>query len=377
MTLEVDIKRRLGEFSVDAAFTSAPGITALFGRSGAGKSSIINMISGLLRPDSGRIVVDGRVLCDGDKGIHMPPRKRRIGYVFQESRLFPHLKVRRNLLYGQRFTPRAEQFVDFDQIVDLLGIHHLLDQRPPALSGGERQRVAIGRALLTSPRLLLMDEPLASLDVARKNEILPYIERLRDQFRLPVVYVSHAFNEVARLADQLIVLADGRVKAAGSVTQVTGSLAAGIVMGRDQAGSVIEARVIGHDDSDGLTRLRSQGGDLIVPYAPELTVASTVRVHIHALDVAIATQRPVRVSIQNILPAQISEISVQGSTHAEIRLDAAGMPIIAHITQKALRELQLEVGHDVFALVKSVAVSGKDSLSQAATATLGGVRTPL
>lgn len=360
MTLEVDVKRRLGSFAIEAGFASEPGITALFGRSGAGKSSIINMISGLLKPESGHIEVDGRVLFDRARRINVAPRKRRIGYIFQEARLFPHLKVRRNLLYGRRFTPAGERFVEFEPVVELLGIGHLLEQRPPMLSGGERQRVAIGRALLASPRLLLMDEPLASLDEARKNEILPYIERLRDQFQLPIVYVSHAFEEVMRLADRLVVMADGQVAAAGTLTEVTGSLDAGSVMGPDQAGTVVTARVTGHDDADGLTRLRCDGGELVVSRLG-LAEGAAVRVHIHALDVSIAVQCPRGLSIQNVLAARIAEIGRETGPYVELRLDAAGMPIIAHVTHRAARELELAPDRPVFALIKSVAISGRDN----------------
>lgn len=360
MTVEVDVKRRLGTFEIEARFVSPPGITALFGRSGAGKSSVINMISGLTKPHAGRIAVDGRVLFDHERRIAVPPRKRRIGYIFQQARLFPHLKVRRNLLYGLRFTPPAERFVEFDRIVELLGIGALLEKRPPMLSGGERQRVAIGRALLASPRLLLMDEPLASLDGPRKDEILPYIERLRDQFQLPIIYVSHVFEEVMRLADHLVIMADGRVAAAGTLTQVTASLEAGSVMGLDQAGTVVTASIESHDDTDGLTRLRCAGCELIVPRLA-LAAGRAVRVHIHARDVTIAVQRPHGLSIQNVLPVRIAQIGVQSGPWVELQLDAGGLPIIAYVTNKAARELELDLGRSVFALIKSVAISGKDN----------------
>lgn len=365
MTLEVAVRRQLGGFNVDARFASEPGITALFGPSGAGKSSVINMISGLLKPEAGRIVADNRVLFDHERRINVAPRKRRIGYIFQQARLFPHMKVRRNLCYGQRHTPAREHFVNFDHIVELLGIGHLLDQRPPMLSGGERQRVAIGRALLTSPHLLLMDEPLASLDAARKNEILPYIERLRDEFQLPIVYVSHAFEEVMRLADRLVVMNDGCVAAAGALTEVTGSLETAAVMGHSQSGTVMTAHVVDHDAVNGLTRLRCAGGELIVPRV-DLLPDATVRVHIHALDVTIAVQRPQGLSIQNVLPARITEMNQSSGPYAALRLEANGVPILANVTHKAASELALAPGQDVYALIKSVAISGKDALTETA-----------
>ena len=213
--LSVAVEHYFGSFRLDAAFDSTGGLTALFGRSGAGKTSLINAIAGLLRPDRGRISLDDEVLIDTERGIFVPARRRRIGYVFQEGRLFPHMNVRQNLLYGRWFAPRGGGAAEIEQIVDLLGIAPLLQRRPANLSGGEKQRVAIGRALLARPRLLVMDEPLASLDEARKTEVLPYIERLRDAAGVPIVYVSHQVAEVARLATTMVVLSEGRVAAVG------------------------------------------------------------------------------------------------------------------------------------------------------------------
>lgn len=202
MTLIVEAKQRLGAFSLDAAFTSERGVTALFGRSGSGKTSMIRIIAGLARPDEGRVVLDGEVLTETATGILVAKHRRRFGYVFQEARLFPHLSIRANLSYGRWFAARPAHSESFDHIVDLLGIETLLERSPSKLSGGEKQRVAIGRALLSSPRLLLMDEPLAALDDARKAEILPYLQRLRDETDIPIVYVSHSIAEVAQLANQ-------------------------------------------------------------------------------------------------------------------------------------------------------------------------------
>ena len=221
--LEVRAKHRLGVFQLDVELVAPTGgIVALFGRSGAGKTSLVNMLAGLLRPTEGRIALNGTVLFDSAARIDLPPERRRLGYVFQEGRLFPHLDVRGNLLYGFRRVPAAERAIRLEQIVELLGIGPLLRRRPASLSGGEKQRVAIGRALLANPRLLLMDEPLASLDATRKAEILPFIEQLRDKLRLPIVYVSHDMGEIVRLADTVVLLADGRVTAIGSAEQVLG-----------------------------------------------------------------------------------------------------------------------------------------------------------
>jgi len=212
MSLEVSAQTRLGEFALDASFASDSRVTAIFGPSGAGKTSVLNVIAGLLRPERGRVAVDGAVLLDTDAGIFVPPHRRRIGYLFQDGRLFPHLSVKGNLLYGRLFAkPRGGADASFAEMVDLLDLGALLERGPAALSGGEKQRVAIGRALLSSPLLLLLDEPLSSLDDKRKDEVMPFLERLRDQARMPIVYVSHDLAEIERLAGTVVRMAEGRV----------------------------------------------------------------------------------------------------------------------------------------------------------------------
>ena len=220
MSLEVSARTRLGSFELDASFATDGRLTSIFGPSGAGKTSLINVISGLLRPERGRVVIDGAVLFDSGAGIDVPAHRRRVGYVFQESRLFPHLSVRGNLLYGRYFAPAESRTTSFEDVVELLGLEQLLERGTAELSGGERQRVAIGRALLASPRLLLLDEPLSSLDEARKREVMPYLERLRDQARVPIVYVSHALSEVARLATTIVLMSEGRVVGVGPAAEV-------------------------------------------------------------------------------------------------------------------------------------------------------------
>lgn len=215
--LTVDVQKRLGEFEIDARFKTQRGVTALFGTSGSGKTSIINMIAGLLVPDSGHVALDGDVLFDSKTRVNMPPHRRGIGYIFQEGRLFPHMNVRSNLDYGRRMRGHVNDNATFDRIVNLLGIAHLLDRRTGALSGGERQRIAIGRALLMQPRLLLLDEPLASLDTARKREILPYLVRLRDETGIPMIYVSHNPAEIAAIASEVVQVEDGHVAAIGGL----------------------------------------------------------------------------------------------------------------------------------------------------------------
>ncbi|MBI2992613.1 MAG: molybdenum ABC transporter ATP-binding protein [Gammaproteobacteria bacterium] len=355
MSLVVDIERRLGEFSLSAAFSAGTGITALFGRSGAGKTSVINMLAGLLRPDRGRVEVNGRVLFDSGSGVDVPVHVRRLACVFQDARLFPHLTVRGNLLYGWRLAPPAERYVDFDQVVQLLGIAPLLQRRPGALSGGEQQRVAIGRALLSSPAALLMDEPLASLDAPRKAEILPYIERLRDEFKLVIVYVSHMLEEVARLADTVVMLHDGAVTGVGSAEDVLGRIDLYAIAGRQEAGALIHTIVEAHADEDGLTMLRFDGGVLQVPRIA-LPVGAPFRVRIRARDVSIATERPAGISIRNILRARIVELADTVGAFAEIKMAVGHATLVARVTRPSVRELQLATGCEVYALVKSIGI---------------------
>jgi molybdate transport system ATP-binding protein len=355
MSLEVAVERRLGAFAIDAAFAAGAGITALFGRSGSGKTSIVNMIGGLLRPDRGRIAVDGQVLFDGALRVDVPAHRRRVGYVFQEGRLFPHMTVRQNLLYGRRFAPRDARHADLDHVVGMLGLEALLPRRPGALSGGEKQRVAIGRALLAGPRLLLMDEPLASLDAPRKAEIMPYIERLRDELRTPIVYVSHAVDEVTRLATTMVVLSDGKVAAVGPPSEIMGRLDLRPLTGRWEAGAVLDARVASHDPVFELTELAVPGGALRVP-SLDLPVGAAVRVRLRARDVAVALGRPNGLSIRNALAGRIAELKSEEGPFAELRIDLGGAFVLARLTRLAVAELGLAPGQEVLALIKSVAL---------------------
>jgi molybdate transport system ATP-binding protein len=357
MTLIVDIRHRLGTFSLDAAFTSEGGVTALFGRSGSGKTSMVRIIAGLMRPDRGSVVFDGEVLADAEKHIFVPRHRRRFGYVFQEARLFPHLTVRQNLGYGRWFAPKAEQSENIDQVVDLLGIEALLDRRPGKLSGGEKQRVAIGRALLSSPRLLLMDEPLAALDEARKAEILPYLERLRDETKIPIVYVSHSIAEVARLASHVVVMDDGKVKTTGSPVDVFSQPAASQVSDRRESGALLEGRVEDVLEDHGLAIVALKAGRLYVPGRSPV-IGRTVRVHIPARDVMLATSRPDGLSALNILEGRIDLIGVVADGMLEVRIDCAGDSILARLTRLSLERLHLSVGKPVYAIIKTVALEG-------------------
>lgn len=355
--VEVDVEHRLGEFRLDAQFASSGRLTALFGRSGSGKTSLVNIIGGLITPQRGRVVVDGQVLVDTKAGILIPKHRRRIGYVFQEARLFPHLTVRRNLLFGHWFAPRdAIAGSDLDGVLDLLGIGHLLERRPGALSGGEKQRVAIGRALLSKPRLLLMDEPLASLDEARKAEILPYIERLRDEIRIPVIYVSHSVAEVARLATTLVTVDQGRVTACGPTVEVMSRLDVGGLSGASEAGSIIEAQIESHDAEYGLTVLRTSAGLLQVPRST-LPVGSPTRLRILASDVFLSLTPPSGVSALNVLPGTIVEIGPRRDGPAvELRLDCHGEALLVRLTAKSVAALALAPGVSVYAMIKTVSI---------------------
>jgi molybdate transport system ATP-binding protein len=355
VSLEVDLSHRLGDFSLDARFLAGPGLTALFGPSGSGKTALVNLIAGLSRPKRGRIVADGEVLVDTETGLFVPRHRRRIGYVFQEARLFPHLSVRHNLLYGRWFAPQDASRESLDRVVGLLGIGHLLARRPRRLSGGETQRVAIGRALLALPRLLLLDEPLAALDAARKEEILPYIERLRDESRVPIVYVSHAVAEVARLANTVVLLREGRVEAAGAVADILSRPELALVLGEDETGAVIEAEVADHDDVDHLTRLDCAAGPIAVPRL-DAEPRSRVRLRIRARDVILSLNPPEKMSALNVLCGAVRAVRSAGSASVEVRLDCGGVPILASVTRRSCEALGLAPGLRVYAIVKTVAL---------------------
>ena len=356
--LDVAIRKQLGSFRLNAAFrTDSHGVTALFGRSGTGKTSIVAAIAGLLRPDEGRIVAGGDVLYDSASRIDVPAERRRIGYIFQDARLFPHLTVRDNLRYGWKRAPRTNRPIGFDTVVDLLGIGHLLDRRPGRLSGGEKQRVAIGRALLAQPRVLLMDEPLASLDAERKSEILPYVERLRDELRVLIVYVSHAVEEVLRLANTIVLVDDGRVVAQGTPEALSHRLDLRPLLGRFEAGAIIDARVVVHDDARLITRLEFGEQALILPRL-DVTPGARLRVRIRARDVILALERPTTLSAQNVLAGRIVEIAEERGPYAEVKVDLGAGVIVARITRDSVKRLALAPGQPVYAVVKSVAIDG-------------------
>jgi molybdate transport system ATP-binding protein len=360
MKTGVTLRHRLGAFTLDAAFEfgETPCVTALFGPSGAGKSTVLAAIAGLFRPQIGRIAIAGETLFDSERAIFVPARERRIGIVFQDARLFPHMSVHANLLYGWRRAGTRAHGGSIDAVIALLGLEMLLKRQPRTLSGGERARVALGRALLMSPRALLLDEPLTALDARRKAEILPYLERLVEETRIPMLYVSHALDEVTRLSDRMVVLSEGRVVAEGSLFDVTARL--DLFTGKHLLpGAVLEAEIVGHDAAHGLTELAFDGDILVVPHIGR-TSGDKVRIRIDADDVMLALTKPEGVSANNVLSATVAAIREDGP-NADVQLRLRSALLVARITRRSLERLGLKPGTQVFALIKSVTVGGREA----------------
>lgn len=378
--IDIRARQRLGDLELDIELrVETGGVLALFGPSGAGKTSILNWIAGLNRPDSGRIVVGGRVLFDSAAGIDLPPEQRGLGYVFQEPRLFPHLGVKANLLYGwhrrHRHQYGAQQpgqpEITLEQVVKLLGIQHLLGRRIAGLSGGEQQRVAIGRALLAQPQLLLMDEPLAAVDARRKSEILPFIESLHAELRIPIVYISHDPDEILRIADQVALIVGGRLVTVGDMETVLGRLDLPALSDAAEPGAVITATVVEVDDGTGLSVLALSDqagidGDAAAPGGLRtirigrlpLRVGDPVHLRLLARDVALARQVIDGISILNQLPGVVRQI-LPGTGHfVDLQLDI-GPLIWARITRKSAEQMKLQVGDPAVALIKSLAADPK------------------
>ena len=356
--LSVWAETRLGTFRLDAAFEGpARGVTALFGPSGAGKSSLLAAVAGALRPDRGRIVAGGKLLFDDATGVNLAMERRGAGWVFQDARLFPHLDVRGNLAYGlQRARDRPHR-VGFDEVVAVLGIGDLLDRRPRDLSGGERQRVAMGRALLSQPRLLLMDEPLAALDAPRRAEILPFLQRLKSSFELPILYVTHSLSEVMQLADHLVVLDAGRVAAEGPLRAVLERTDLPMLAGRADVASVLDARLEAHER--GLSRLDAGGAAFLVPSLDQ-PVGAAVRAVVLARDVLLAGEEPRALSARNVLSGVVQAITQRrdGTLLVSVALGDQGPKLLSAVTRDAAEALMLAPGVRVWAIVKSVAVEG-------------------
>lgn len=347
-----------GDFSLDLDVQlPGRGVTALYGESGSGKTTCLRCIAGLERPSRAFVEINGEVWQDTHRGVFVPPHQRALGYVFQEASLFPHLSVQANLTFGLRRIKPAQRRVSLDQACELLGIGHLLNRQPHNLSGGERQRVGIARALLTSPRLLLMDEPLASLDSRRKNEILPYLQRLHDELDIPVLYVSHSQDEVARLADHLVLLDAGRALASGPIGETLARLDLPLALG-DDAGVVIQGKVCGYEPAYQLLTLNLPDSQLNVRVAhTALAIGQPLRFKVQARDVSLSLANDAQTSILNRLPVTVvSELAADNAAHVLIRLEAAGTPLLARITRYSRDQLKLHPGQVLWAQIKAVAV---------------------
>ncbi len=354
MTLRLDIKQSLGGFTLNAQMNAGAGTTVVFGRSGSGKTSLINAIAGVEVPDTGRISLADRVLFDRSKAINMPVHQRRIGYVFQDARLFPHLNVAQNLEFGSRYAMSPPSRDESDKVIDMLGIESLLQRRPAALSGGEKQRVSLGRALLSAPDLLLLDEPLAALDQSRKEEILPYLERLRAQGGPPMIYVTHDMSEIVRLADALVIMRDGRCVAQGLAEDVLADPANISLIGVQDAGTLLRGTLAQHCE-DGLSEVQLSNGVLTVPRI-NATIGQHVRMRLRAQDVILSHGAPAGLSSQNALEAQITSIHRGTGPGVAIALRSGSDRLMARITARAFGQMQLEAGQKIWAIVKANAV---------------------
>jgi molybdate transport system ATP-binding protein len=387
--LEVAVRKSHGAFTLQANFElPTPGVVALFGRSGSGKTTLVNIIAGLIDPDAGRVVLDGDVLLDTERRLRVPAERRRIGYVFQDARLFPHLNVAANLRYGERRAqrrpprraasgakraaagpagtgPAGAQFgVSMDAVAGLLDLGPLMKRRTHQLSGGERQRVAIGRALLSQPGLLLLDEPLASLDAARREEVLPYLERLRDELALPMVYVSHNFDEVLRLATSVVLMVAGRTVAQGGVGEMSLNRELRSIIGADAVGAIVEGRILGVDESSGLVRVRVGNGELLVAQS-DAVAGATLRVQLLARDLIVATRRPEHLSVRNMLGGVVTAVTDDDAESNLVGIDIGGVTLLSRVTKSATRDLALATGLPVWALVKAVSLRGHAFMSGA------------
>jgi molybdate transport system ATP-binding protein len=351
--LQVSVKKQRGAFTLDAEFQlPTPGVVALFGRSGCGKSTLVNVIAGLLKAEAGRVALDDKLLLDTARGTDVPAERRGIGYVFQDARLFPHMSVAANLRYAER-RAAGPKFVDMQHVAGLLDLGALMDRRTHQLSGGERQRVAIGRALLTQPNLLLLDEPLASLDLSRREEVLPYLESLRDHLSIPMVYVSHNFDEVLRLATYIVLMEAGKTTAQGNVGEMSLNPGLRAIIGADAVGAIVDGMVLGTDPSSGLVRVRVGQGELRVHF-PNAVQDAKLRVQLLARDLIVATRAPHDLSVRNSLPGRVTAVVADDVDTDLISIDIGGTIIMARITNAATRELRLAPGIQVWALVKAL-----------------------
>jgi len=357
--LRLSVMKRWEGFKLRAQLDApTPGVVALFGRSGCGKTTLINIISGLLQPDEGRVELDGVTLTDTRGRIRVPVERRRIGYVFQDARLFPHLGVLANLRYGERRAPKEAHSIGLDEVLALLGLEPLLKRRPYQLSGGERQRVALGRALLAQPHLLLLDEPLASLDAARREEVLPYLETLRDRLSIPMVFVSHQLDEVLRLATHVALMEAGEIVASGTLSDISARPELRAIVGSEAVGSILDGTVMRVDAAGGMADIQLGGGVLHVS-SLNARVGGRMRVQLLARDIILATEPPRGLSVRNALQGVISEISADIGQAVLIKVDiGAGAAVLARVTRNALEALGLRVGMTIWVLIKAVSARG-------------------
>ena len=356
--LSVNITQAFGSFRLETQFEVEEGsITAIFGKSGAGKTSTINAIAGLTRPDVGVIQIGNTTLFDQNLRINLPIYKRQIGYVFQDDRLFPHMTVRNNLIYGTPKNRDVANSLNLTDITGLLELAPLLERRPRTLSGGEKQRVAIGRALLSNPKLLLMDEPLASIDVQHRFEILPFIQRVREKTGITIIYVTHALEEVIFIADQIILLSEGRVTAQGTVEEIMSRLDLHPMTSRFDAGAVISAIYSGYDREFDLGELSFDGGTLRIA-GLNAEIGIHLRAHIRARDVSLMLDNPKDTSVLNVFKGELIEIRHEDGPQLDLLINI-GTPLIARITRKSLNDLNLDIGSKVYAMIKAVAIDRK------------------
>lgn len=345
MMLRVSVQKDFGGFALDAAFDAPAGVTALFGPSGSGKTSVIRAVAGLLRCDAARVQLGASDLTQ------RPVHRRKIGYVYQNARLFPHMTVLNNLRYGGR--------VDEEKIIALLGLGPLLSRYPASLSGGEAQRVALGRALMVGPALMLLDEPLSALDAPRKAEVMPYLEALRDQSSIPMLYVSHDMGEVARLAQNIVVLNQGQVVVAGALEDVLSDPAAVPFIGVQDAGSVVSGRIVGHA-TDGLTKIETGAGAIWVPSPMDHGLGQAgaqVRIRVPAQDVILSRVEPGQISALNVLPVRIAALEHGRGPGLMARLQVGDTALLARVTKRSAERLDLKVGDDIFAILKATAIA--------------------
>ena len=354
--IHATFKLALADFALDVDIKlPARGVTAIFGPSGCGKTTLLRCIAGLERALQGFCSVNGEVWQDSQQNIFWPTHKRPLGYVFQEASLFAHLTVWQNLQYGLKRASVGCDAERLGQAVELLGIEHLLTRMPAKLSGGERQRVAIARALAVCPKVLLMDEPLAALDLKRKQEILPFLSRLHNELEIPILYVTHSPQEVTQLADYLVMLEAGKVKVSGTLEQTLTRLDSPLAQGKD-ASSVLEVNLTHHEPAFHLTHALFAGGDISLPYQPQRVLGSRVRLRVNARDVSIALNKPEQTSILNTLPAIITDVAHDDEGQTLVRLSLNGVALLAHVTYKSALQLNLQPGMQVFAQIKATAI---------------------